>query len=192
MAEEIYRNEEKPEEQIALAPFERRDNFPQKVKTELEGGVFSNDSKNKPRIEGLDTILLYKSETESTTSGTLQDDDTFTFYGEADTNYFIDMMLLVNSPAAEDMIFNFSLPSGTTYDVKVIAPQSTVSNRDESANWSLATSGTDEVMLVKGVMRVGSTAGQITFQWASAAGTATGNTTVYAGSWMMYAKLIKL
>lgn len=194
MAVETYKNEEKQDEIITVTPTQPREDFGGKVKNELTGGVFSDNTTRKPKVAGLDEILIYKTDDESiTSSSTLQNDEHLTFPVEANNNYLVHMFIKFLSPAAADIKFFLSTPSGTTYDALIAVLGATnIRNVDESAAFELeAADATDRVFTLTGVIKVGSVSGVVNLQWAQATINA-GITTVYNGSWMKYQTLLTI
>ena len=160
---------------------------------------FSSNTLGRYSDSGTDTfvdedveVILYKLADQTSTSASLENDDHFTFEVEANTDYAFDARLFYvrNSAVNANFNFNFSLPSGATYDAQwsagnLVAP-STVS---EAADALAATAqDVDRVGFLSGVIKIGGTAGTVTFQWAPK--DATSSIKIYKGSWLKYKKLI--
>jgi len=137
-----------------------------------------------------DKIILKPSDETVNNSTTLQDDDDFTFSAAANTNYSFEMTLFGQSPGGAAFEYNFDLPAGATYDANTnggvsAAPASVSEATNGVWNW---TGGVDKVGRMVGVIKIGATAGTVTFQWAQDAAVAD-DTTVYAGSSFHFRKL---
>ena len=139
-------------------------------------------------------LIVRKSVDETlTATTTLQDDDHLYFDTEANTDYLIDMMLfhnLTTNNGGGVLDFNFTLPSGATYDAILLRGigGSTVANVSvsEAANGRIASNGGDFVSSIKGVIRTGGSKGRVTFQWLADKNNPGDvvTVTIYKGSWM--------
>jgi hypothetical protein len=137
----------------------------------------------------VDTLLVKPANESVTNSTSLQNDDDFIFAVAANTNYIVELELVMNSDSAMGFQCDFSIPSGTVYALTIwdelegLVDSS--SNNAASINWSTL-SLTDLVLVhVRAGIVVGGTAGNAQFRWAQ--DVATVNTlTVYEGSHMLY------
>lgn len=144
-------------------------------------------------------VVLYKNANEARlATTTLANDADFFFTAEAGANYLIDMMIFwncVSNGGNGAFTFNFSLPAGATYTGQFtpgnLVASNTISN---AANISVSSVGTntDRVTIVKGVVKIGTTAGPVNFQWLADKNNPGDVVTIthYKGSWMIYKKLI--
>jgi hypothetical protein len=135
-------------------------------------------------------------------STTLQNDDALFCALRANTNYRVDLALLATQAAAGtgvDIKCAWTMPSGCTLDLAVVGPHTAwvagagAALEVEWAGWQNQTSsptgtvsfGTIQTTVfsyhARGVIRVGSTAGTLQFQWAQQNSSAS-DLTVKAGS----------
>lgn len=145
------------------------------------------------RLNFLLPIIVIKTADESlSTSTTLQNDNDLAAAMVANATYRMQGMIFYSSGATPDIKVAFTFPSGVTaywggagYDVT--AGSNTVrfvSQRAAASGSSLLFEGStaDAHLLLNGLFIVGSTAGNLQFQWAQ--NSSSGTTTVQAGSWM--------
>ena len=116
--------------------------------------------------------------------------------GEANQDYLIDMFLFLENTGTNNagFVFNFGLPSGATYNSLIIhsstATNNSVNGSSQAANETIGIGDDFGMMMIKGVIKIGSTAGQVTFRWTADSGTPSPATiTVYEGSILNYKKL---
>jgi hypothetical protein len=134
-----------------------------------------------------DFQFVRKTATETVTSSTtLQDDDHLTVALEANTTYEFDGALYLTGSDAGDIKIAFTVPAGAAVMWGAVGLATTAAGivGDASLSWfnvsgsarSFANgAGTGSVVFVRGVVRVGATAGDLHLQWAqnTSDGTAT-------------------
>jgi len=142
-----------------------------------------------------------KSSDESVISSTtLQDDNHLFAPVDANTDYWV-WCLIFYTGAAEpvdgDCKLNWDAPSGATFDwlsdslgSATTGPVNIVSRnkQDIGSSPSAGTTGGNTAAPIKGLLRVGGTAGTLQLTWAQLASTAT-PTTIYAGSTLLVRRL---
>lgn len=144
-------------------------------------------------FDALGTLVL-KTSTESVTSSTaLQNDDQLFLAVAANAKYTIEALIIYDGAAAGDFKAAFTIPSGATINWVAGGPQSGVGVTSYNANvatasaaaLALACNGAGNSMGAqpKGYLSVASTAGNLQFQWAQQASSATA-TRVFLGSWL--------
>ena len=117
---------------------------------------------------------------------TLADDPDLGFVGVANASYALTAGLLVNAPAAADLLLQMSGPSGAAADVVIYGPTDSVGSFSETASATYTGSaGADVAIGLTGVVVVGGTQGRVALQWAQAVSDAS-PTTLKAGSWLSY------
>jgi len=137
-----------------------------------------------------------KSVDESVTSNTLQDDDELTIdLDPANTTYFIEgLVLAVSASRTPDIKIAFTVPSDATMDIAYISSRGSTFNHGEL----LESSGTASItipidnsnvtiVMIRGTVKLGSTTGTLTLQWAQATSNANA-TTVKEGSFLSATK----
>lgn len=102
-------------------------------------------------------------------STTLQNDDDFSFPCEANLTYAIDGKLRIAAGASSGFKAAFSLPSGATGRFSLV--NSTAGGIINDADAATGGGGTTtisatSVTIIYGYIQMGSTAGNVTFQWA--------------------------
>jgi hypothetical protein len=120
-----------------------------------------------------------------TSSTTLQNDDDLKFYGEAGKYYEIDAMVEITNHASAGVDLKLDMPSGATFKGLVSgANVTTPPDTWDGSEVNLSAVGvTADRLHIKGVVKIGTTAGQVTLQWAQ--NTSTGSaTTLKAGSFL--------
>jgi len=121
----------------------------------------------------------------------LENDSDFSFFGEKNTDYLLEMTIFCvrTADGNANISYNFNLPAGGTYDAVRIAALATgiTTKVSEAANDNvgLGTLNLDVMISLRGVIKIGSSSGNITFQWGITGGDGTSSITVYAGSWML-------
>lgn len=171
---------------------------------------------DKPTAAQLNAMLprwAIKTADESVNSGstgtTLQNDDTLLVAVDANATYKVDLHLLASQAAAGaiDLKTAWTFPTGCTLDLIVVAPHTAwppavaTDLETEWATWQNVTSspsgtisfgtvnGTVFSYHVRGTIRVGSTAGNLQFQWAQNTSSAS-NVTVKSGSSLVLSPLL--
>jgi len=157
-------------------------------------------------------LFAIKSVDESVNSGstgtTLQNDDALFVTVSANTNYKVDLALLVVDGAGTgiDMKAAWTMPSSCKFDAAVTAPHANwvspagAANEVEWAGWQNETStttstknwGTNNISFsyhVRGLLRVGANSGTFQFQWAQGNSSAS-NLTVKSGSLLTLTPLL--
>lgn len=141
-----------------------------------------------------------KSANESVTSSiTLQNDDHLFAPVTANTDYWVWCVIFYAGPTTNgDLQLKWSAPSGATFDWISdgigSAATSSVTTLSRNAQGLANTpapgtiTGTDICALVKGILRIGGTAGTLQLQWAQLASSATA-VTVYADSTLIVRRL---
>lgn len=130
--------------------------------------------------------FVRKTSDESVTSSTtVQDDNELSMTLNANTNYWVDGHLITDGAVGGDVKLQFVVPSGTIRwlaNGPVVSATGTVTdvNRNFQVGSSPVTlgtiaSGTNSVILIFGIVRVGASGGTFKLQWAqgSSSGTAT-------------------
>lgn len=118
-----------------------------------------------------------------TSSVALQNDDTLTFYGEAGRYYDVDVKLELTNHASAGVDVKLDLPSGATFKGLVSgANVTTPPDVWDGTEATLSAVGvTADRLHIRGTVKVGSTAGAVTVQFAQNVSTASA-TTMKAGS----------
>lgn len=143
------------------------------------GGLGGGPGSSSP---ALTTVTKTVNET-VTTSTALQDDDHLSFTMGANETWSYRFVLQANSPVAAGIKFAVTAPSGATCQVSFIDQQTASSESNVGcgvASAVLTGTGANEVYEVVGSVTTAATAGVVRLQWAQ--GTASGTTTVLAGS----------
>lgn len=141
-----------------------------------------------------------KTATESVTSSTsVQDDDHLTMTLNANTNYWIDGHLITDGALAGDFRMQFVVPSGTIRwlaNGPVSGATGTVTDVDRNYKVGSATTvmgtiaaGTNNVVLIFGIARIGASGGTFKIQWAQGTSNATA-TRVMANSFLRAVRMI--
>jgi len=162
---------------------------------------------HETRVDTLETfsrVFVRKTADESVTSSTtVQNDDHLFLAVAANIVYVLDAWLVTFcSVDTTDFKMGFTLPSGatlsfsanglkfnTTGDVHgLIQQQALINQSSPTATQVAGTVGDNTVVNVRGLLTVGSTAGNLQLQWAQFASVATA-VTLKAGSWMRLEKV---
>jgi len=133
-------------------------------------------------------------------SASLQNDDHLAIVLAASATYEIDVQLFYSSASTPDIKFALTFPTGATCSWAPIGYKSDGTNFEaefRTSTWQAAsgtsnavagTAATYDAALIKGIIRVGSTAGTLQVQWAQ--NTSNGsNTTVKADSSLVARRL---
>lgn len=134
-----------------------------------------------------------------TNSTTLQNDDHLLLAVAANTNYWVQGFIIYSADAAADLKINFNGPAGSTFNYVSDAIASAATAGVSAVSRSLQGlgsnpspggigSGSNLVFMPKGVLAVGSTAGNLQMQWAQLA-TSGVATTVRARSLLIIRRL---
>lgn len=118
-----------------------------------------------------------------TSSVALQNDDDLKFFGEAGRYYEVDAILEVTNHASAGLDVKLDMPSGATFKGLVTGANVTTppDNWDGSEITISAVGVTADRIHIKGVVKIGTTAGTVTVQFAQNVSTASA-TTLKAGS----------
>ena len=134
-------------------------------------------------------LIAAKSADETVASSTaMQADNDLTIAVDANTRYALTMFLLFNAPATPDIQIGWSVPAGATLnwhrETSGVTGTTGLTDALVATNTEpIAGDGADDVFVIHGFVKVGATAGTVTFQWAQLASDAAA-TTVRAGSWL--------
>jgi len=148
-------------------------------------GKFSDSGTNTFIDEELEFTLSKSSDETVNNSSTLQSDDDFTFSVDANTNYLIDIYFFINTSGTADFKWDWSLPSGGTFDGRELGPQTRNIDVTEAGDLIAAYSAGDNNVLIQGVLKIGSTAGTVVIRWAQATAEVS-DTKLQAGSWLKH------
>lgn len=144
-------------------------------------------------------IVVIKTSTESVTSSTtVQDDNELSMTLNANSNYWLDGLLINDGAAAGDFKLQFVVPSGTIRWLADGPDSSAASTTDiVDRNWkagSLTTimgciaSGTSTILPVNGIIRTAASGGTFKLQWAQGTSNATA-TRVFADSFLRVTRM---
>ncbi len=147
--------------------------------------LISNGPGVGPDWTDIFTTVVKSADETLTTDTTLQDDDDVTFIAAANSVYYIDALLFVNSPTAADFKFAWTVPAGATADGHVLghdaAADEEIKTFVEAASQFMPTlSVTDDIITMKLIVQTAGTSGAVTLQWAQNA--SSGTTTVKIGT----------
>lgn len=143
--------------------------------------------------------IVIKTSTESVTSSTtVQDDNELSMTLNANTNYWLDGLIIIDGAAAGDFKPQFVVPSGTIRWLADGPDSSAAATTDiVDRNWkagSLTTivgtvaSGTSTVLPVSGIIRTGASGGTFKLQWAQGTSSATA-TRVFLDSFLRVTRM---
>lgn len=144
-------------------------------------------------------IIAIKTSDESVTSSTtVQDDNELSMTLNANSNYWLDGMIINDGAAAGDFKLQFVVPSGTIRWLADGPDSSAAATTDiVDRNWkagSLTTivgciaSGTSTVLPVSGIIRTGASGGTFKLQWAQGTSSATA-TRVFTDSFLRVTRM---
>ncbi len=135
--------------------------------------------------QGRPVEVVRKTADQTNNSNTLVDDTELKLAVRANTVWWLRLFIRATSPAAEDMKWGWTLPSGATIEWSELGDFASGSFLTPNTTGTEAVStagGVDEVNIIEALVIVGSTAGTIQFQWAQLGGLGGSPTTVYANS----------
>jgi len=144
-------------------------------------------------LRGIDRVARKTSDETVNNSSTLQNDDVLVVSVEANAVYRVECQIICSSSTTADIKTTFTVPAGATLRWGTYAPHRSVSSTTAStisANVFSAAgvadvggygTSTNVLYVLRGILRMSSTAGSLQFQWAQSTADAT-NTTVRAGS----------
>ena len=124
-------------------------------------------------------------------SNTLQDDDDLVIAVGANEVWYFEALLLCSSNTTADYKFNVTVPSGATLTWVLLGPLNTDDTPSVSAGAGIA--GNQDIggaavrIMIRGMLRVSSTAGNLQLQWAQNTANAS-DTKVLTDSWLMGAR----
>lgn len=158
-----------------------------------------------PVAADLNTFLIQQqhvvkpSDESVTSSTTLQNDDHLVLPVTANTLYFVQGMLIYTGNTSGDMQFQWTGPSGATFDWASDAlPSGATTTTDQVSRTALtfanvapvaAITGSTATVPFKGVLSVGSSGGSFRIKWGQFASNATA-TVMKAGSYIMTRRCI--
>jgi len=122
----------------------------------------------------------------------LQDDDELFIAADANTDYSLELLAFQSSGVTPGFRIGFTLPAGATWYGGFFDGGTTTANRQFvyiSASGTSGITGTGgfSICYVRASISIGSTAGNVRFQWCQSTSNAS-NTTVAAGSEMILTK----
>ena len=141
------------------------------------------------------SIVVRKTSDETVNnSTTLQNDDHLVIAVGANEVWYFEALLLYNSGTTPDIKFAFTVPSGASLSWSLVNKGDTsggdaalqLSQTSGAALIVLGTAGI-HVCLVKGIVRMSSTAGNLQLQWAQQVANAS-DTKVLTDSWLVGAR----
>ncbi|MFE9764609.1 hypothetical protein ACFYPC_08780 [Streptomyces sp. NPDC005808] len=160
-------------------------------------------SGDQPTPEDLNGLILSARKTVTeplASSSTMQNDDELFVAVEASAVYRVELFLLSDSGTAGRLKIGWAAPSGASLAWAVLGPTTAESTNTAIASLNMQTRTTTEVAslggststgvlaLAFGTLIVGSTAGNLQFQWAQNALSVT-NTNVRAGSHLLLTRI---
>lgn len=157
--------------------------------------LYADLDANGQYLEDCESFLFYRktSDTSRTSATALADDPHMASQTlPANTTWIVEGACDVNAGSGvPDLQISFTWPTGATGRIMVLANQGTTAREGDSVRTSgqntgliACGSGARTILLFKGTVALGGTAGPIDFQWAQRA-SSTDATTVYTGSYMM-------
>jgi hypothetical protein len=143
-------------------------------------------------------VVIKTADESVTSSTTVQDDNHLSMTLNANTNYWLDGLLLVDGAAAGDFKLQFVVPSGTIRWLADGPDSSAAATTDiVDRNWkagSLTTimgtiaSGTTTILPVSGIIRTAASGGTFKLQWAQGTSSATA-TRVFTNSFLRVTRM---
>lgn len=144
-------------------------------------------------------VHVFKAADEAVTnSATLQNDDHLLLAVAANTDYWMECLVIYNAPTANDMKLAWTAPAASTFEWSnnglALGATGSVDNISRTALGLASTatiggSGGDAICAMKGLLRVAGTGGTLQMQFAqNTAGVGT-NVTVKTGSMVMLTRL---
>jgi hypothetical protein len=141
------------------------------------------------------TSVIKTADESLTGNNTYQDDDALTFAVAANTKYRFRLVVFYTAATAGDIKFQLTGPSSPTVFYSALFAQGPDATSLGTVNWSafstsqaiLAASNQPGMIWIEGILHNGANAGNVTLQWAQ--NTASGTTTVRAGSYVEYSLL---
>jgi hypothetical protein len=146
-------------------------------------------------------VLAYKSADETISSTTLQNDDALFFAVAANERWLIEASLMIDSNATAGFQATFTVPASATIKFGVLTPGSTslwvynsastpaaLMNAGATLGQGSPAAGNIWGTILRGIVQVAGTAGNVQLQWAQNAGPS-GSTIVKANSCLIGARL---
>lgn len=126
-------------------------------------------------------------------SAALQDDNELIVGAAADATYLLELQATQNSGATPGFKLSFSLPSGATWLHGRFNAGSSAANEQFGLMPLVGLSGitgaaADSLLVVRALITISSTAGNVTLQWAQNTSNAS-NTVVRSGSWLLLTRV---
>lgn len=135
-------------------------------------------------------LFVRKTSDETVNNATLQDDSQLTLAMEASTVYEMRLRAIVNSGTTPDIKFGWTYPAGTTMSVHIFEGTSPTSAATvlqgpfiQTDTLAFSTTGSDQIIIVEGLVIVSTTAGNLVTRWAQNAATGS-DTTVKTNSYL--------
>ena len=135
----------------------------------------------------------YKASDESVVNATLQNDDDLFFAVAANERWFVECTLMIDSNATADFQATFTVPAsatmkwgaldtgtGTTWAYTTVSVPTALLDAAAARGFQSPAAGTIWGLVLRGIVQVAGTAGNVQLQWAQ--NTASGTTIVKAGS----------
>lgn len=134
---------------------------------------------------GADTLFVRKTADETINNvGALQNDDVLLFAAEANLVYLWEIRAVINSGTTPDFQWDINVPAGAvaSYDISLSggSPSGPFLN---AVTLAVSTTGSDQSLLLRGILVMSATPGNLTFRWSQQVATAS-NTIVRANSWI--------
>jgi hypothetical protein len=135
----------------------------------------------------------YKASDESVVNNTLQNDDDLFFAVAANERWFVDVSLMIDSNATADFNTSFTVPAGATmtwgaldtgsstqWVYTTVTVPTALADAGGTKGFQSPAAGTIWGVILRGIVQVGGTAGNVQLQWAQLV--TSGTTIVKAGS----------
>ena len=137
-------------------------------------------------VGSVNPVVVIKSANETITSdSTFSNDSELFFTADANTMYRAEFMIIFQSGTVADMKYGFDLPSGNFTRLSGTWTSNTNPFPNTSSTpQSMVTSGSQQAMMIPVLFQIGSTGGQVSFEWAQLT-LDVGPTTVAKGSSMV-------
>src|SRR3990167_7086900 len=133
-------------------------------------------------------IAVHKSADETVNnSDVLQNDDQLLFAVAVNKNYLVEMVLILETGTTSDFKWDWALPAGGTFFGEYFTGSTTKAgvNVTEAGDAAAVMPSATTVATIRGIMKIGATAGTAQFRWAQATAESF-NTKILAGSVIRY------
>ena len=135
---------------------------------------------------------IIKPANETAVNNTYQDDDSLTFPVEASTTYRFRFVCMYDTPTAADLKIQLTGPASPTLIQALVVTNAPAAVALVTVMWTAfstsqsitSASTTAGAFTIDGVLQNGTTAGNVTLQWAQV--TSSGTSTMYAGSYVEF------